>query len=397
MAGIGLLHGDDGDAVAAPLGRQPEIHDLGELALQQRDEYLVQRLAEDGRLVRRAARIGAEIDRLFPHRDGGDGEDGERLDGIVVAGVVAVGAFVGVVVEAHVAFQHDFGGGGHLDRLRLAVDKLHLLSAQQTGEMILAQGVRHGRHRAENRAGVRAQHRRRRERLGLLVLPALVMLRPAAMLEPAHDKLVPAQLLHPVDAEIVVVLALARRPARDDERPGDQRPGLVGPAGLDGQTVEVDIVARQHHFLTRCLAPHQPAPALRLHRQDGLGQRDQVQRLAQAPGRLGLLEIGEQFAHLAQIVTRAPLLAAQRHPARHPLDRAEQVDQHRHLARSPVLVGHVLEQKRRAARMERTLVDLRDLPVHRHRLGDAHQVAVRLQPIEEVAQRGIGGHGGSLR
>ena len=35
----------------------------------------------------------------------------------------------------------------------------------------------------------------------------------------------------------------ALRAARDDEAPGDQRPGVAGPAGLDRQRAEVDVVA----------------------------------------------------------------------------------------------------------------------------------------------------------
>ena len=46
VAGIGLLHRHHGDAVGAALRRQPEIDDLGELLAQQRDEDLVQRLAQ---------------------------------------------------------------------------------------------------------------------------------------------------------------------------------------------------------------------------------------------------------------------------------------------------------------------------------------------------------------
>ena len=46
VAGIGLADRDDRDAVGAALGRQPEIDDLGELLLKERDEHLVQRFAE---------------------------------------------------------------------------------------------------------------------------------------------------------------------------------------------------------------------------------------------------------------------------------------------------------------------------------------------------------------
>ena len=94
VAGIGLLHRDDGDAIGAALGRQPEIDDLGELLLEQRNEHLVQRLAQHRGLVGRPAGEGREIDRVAPHGDRAHREDRELLDRVVVAGVVAVGAFV---------------------------------------------------------------------------------------------------------------------------------------------------------------------------------------------------------------------------------------------------------------------------------------------------------------
>ena len=166
VAGIGFADRHDGDAVGAALGRQPEIDDLRELLLQQRDEHLVQRLAEDRRLVRRPAGEGREIDRVAPHRDRREAEHREALDRVVVAGVVAIGAFVAIFVERDMAFEHDLGLGRHLQRHGLAIDELDLAAAQQAGELVFRQGVGNRRHRGEDRAGIGADHRRRRQRLG---------------------------------------------------------------------------------------------------------------------------------------------------------------------------------------------------------------------------------------
>ena len=51
-------------AVAAALGRQVEVHDFGKLALQQRDEQLVQCQAQHGGLVGRFAGVGAVVDGI---------------------------------------------------------------------------------------------------------------------------------------------------------------------------------------------------------------------------------------------------------------------------------------------------------------------------------------------
>src|SRR5215471_6612443 len=96
--------------------------------------------------------------------------------------------------------------------------------------------------------------RRRRQRVAAFLTPALMMLRPAAMLEPAHQRRVRARHLHAVDTEIEVVLATVPRTFCDDQRPGDERRGLARPAGLDRKHGEVDLRAPQDDLLAwrRC-------------------------------------------------------------------------------------------------------------------------------------------------
>ena len=75
--------------------------------------------------------------------------------------------------------------------------------------MIFAQVIRHGRHSGEDCAGVRPKNRSGRQGFGLFAFPPTMMLRAAPVFQPAHDQLVLTELLHPIDAEIVVIFALA--------------------------------------------------------------------------------------------------------------------------------------------------------------------------------------------
>jgi hypothetical protein len=218
------------------------------------------------------------------------------------------------------------------------------------------------------------------EGLGALALPAPVVLGAATVLEPAHQRLVPADDLQAVDAEVVVVLLARAGAFRDDQRPGDERRRLAGPAGLDRQAAEIDVGALQHDLLARG-----DADGLRLHRHDGLHQRQQLQRLAPAAGRLRLLQEGERLADGAQLVRLAI------HAPGDALDGAEEVDQHGHVV-APSIMHDVLEQHGRAALGEQPGLDLRHLQHRRHRRLDPHQALLALEPVDEVAQGGVG-HG----
>ncbi len=217
------------------------------------------------------------------------------------------------------AFEHDLGLGRHLERHGLAIDEVDPPAAQQTGELVLRQGVRHRRHRGDDRAGVGADHRGGGQRLALRLRPAPVMLRAAAMPEPAHQRRVAAGHLHAVDAEVERILPRRARPLGHDQRPGDQRRRLARPAGLDRQRREVDLAAAQHDLLAR-----RRANRARPHRHHGLQQRQHVERLAPAAGRLRLFQKREGLADFAQLAGFAV------HAPGDPLDRAEQIDQHRH-------------------------------------------------------------------
>ena len=272
MARIGLLHRDHSDPIATALGRQPKIDDLGELLAQERDKDLVQGLAQHARLVWGAPRKGGQIDRLAPHGDGADLKDRERLDRIIIAGMVAVRALVGIVIEQHMTLNDDLGLGGDHQGHGLGRDQLGLGPAQETGELIFGQGIGNRRHSRQDGARISSQNRAGRQGLALAGLfPATVMLRPAPVGQPAHDGAVLAQNLHPIDAQIEVILAVLARTLGDNQRPCDQGGRLARPAGLDRQLGQVDLIAGPDDLLNRGLLDH-----LGPHRHDGLDQRQHV-------------------------------------------------------------------------------------------------------------------------
>ena len=56
---------------------------------------------------------------------------GKFLDRIVIAGVVAIGAFVAIIAQRDFALDHDLGFGGHLQRLGHATAQLDPFAAQK--------------------------------------------------------------------------------------------------------------------------------------------------------------------------------------------------------------------------------------------------------------------------
>ena len=189
------------------------------------------------------------------------------------------------------------------------------------------------------------------------------------MRQPAHDHPVAADHLLAIDAQILPPLL---RAAGDSQAPGDQRSGVARPAGLHRQAREVDILAFPHDLLAwsrRAL--------LGRHVHDLHEHRARVlPRIAQAFGRLGLLEECQQLAHLAQAGDR--ILA---HAQRHPLRRTEKIGEN-----GNAVPGWVLEQQRGAALFEHTIADFRDFQARVSDDADALEFAAALQLRNEVAQ-----------
>ena len=191
VAGIALADADDRQPVAAALGRQVEVDDLGKLLLQDRHEHLVQRHAEHGRLVGRLAGVGGVVDRVAPVRHAVDLEHREPVLLVVVAGVVAERAFERVQVAADLlraarrarCVRVKPGGAGgmwpsstnsarrrhlqhHAGLADAAVGHLGAAAAQQAGELVFGQRVGHRRDGAEDRRRIGAQRHRDRKRAG---------------------------------------------------------------------------------------------------------------------------------------------------------------------------------------------------------------------------------------
>ncbi|MNM86701.1 hypothetical protein D3C81_988610 [compost metagenome] len=174
------------------------------------------------------------VDRFLPVGDALDGEHREAVHFVVVAGVVAVRAFRGHFARVDHAFQDDFGGGRYLQVAAPALDQFGAVAAQQAGEGVLGEGVRHRGHGAEDGGRVSAQGHGDRERLArVLLAPFAVVQGPATVAEPTHDDLVAADHLLAVDAQVLAVLV---RAAGDGEAPGDQRRHVARPAVLDRQS-----------------------------------------------------------------------------------------------------------------------------------------------------------------
>ncbi len=258
MAGIGFLDAHHRDAIGASFRRQPEIHDLGELLLQQRNEHFIQRLAQNAGLIRRPPGEGRKINRIAPHRDRGDVEHGKLLDRIVIARVVAIRAFIAIIGKRNLALDHDFGFRGHFQRLRNTIRQLHALPAQQPRKLIFRKRIRNRRHRGQNRSRIGADNSGGGQGHTLFLFPPRMMLRAAAMFQPAHQRLIFARHLKPIDAEIVIVLPLVARPLGHNQRPGDERRRLSRPAGLNRQFRKIDVIpapndllagGRSHSFL----------------------------------------------------------------------------------------------------------------------------------------------------
>ena len=123
------------------------------------------------------------------------------------------------------------------------------------------------------------------------------------------------------------------RAARDGQAPGDQRPGVAGPAGLDRQPAR-----GRHRRLPRRFPGRRRAHRFRRHVPDRLGEREQLAGVLEALGRLRLLQRGQQASDVAQRLQRgaiagpASLRLARRidtHAERDAPRRAEQVAEHR--------------------------------------------------------------------
>ena len=272
----------------------------------------------------------------------------------------------------------NLGAGRHLQLERpladAAVGDLGAAAAQQAGELVLRQGVGHRGDGAEDRGRVGAQRHDDRERPARVGAGEIAEVeRATAVRQPAHDHLAAADHLLPVDTQ---VLARARRrhrlrSTRDRQAPGDQRARIVGPAGLDRQARQVDVVAFEHDLLAR-RAAHRG----RLHVPHGLDHLQQPPGVLQAARRLGLLQAGQHPADVAQ-----PATSRCAHAQGHAFGGAEQVDQ------GGYLVTHwMFNQHRRPPCAQHAVSKRCHLKPRRHGLWHPTQLAEGFELGHEVAQ-----------
>jgi hypothetical protein len=76
---VGLADAHEDEVVEDAFGRQRDVHDLGEVHLEDGQEELHGRATDGEVFHRREADKGGRIDGVFAVRDGGDVEDGIRL------------------------------------------------------------------------------------------------------------------------------------------------------------------------------------------------------------------------------------------------------------------------------------------------------------------------------
>jgi len=233
-------------------------------------------------------------------RDAVDGEDRELGALVVITRVVAKRAFQSVLetagmlcVGTNVAFEHDFGKGGHTQFTAQRLDQFGAAAAQQTGKLVFTQTVGHGCHSAQNRGRVSPQRDTHRVGLaGVLLGVVPEVERAAAVRQPAHDDLVAGQHLLAVNTEVLPRLV---RTFRDDQAPGDERRHVARPAVLDGQLGQINVCAFPHQLLAG-----RAAQFFGSHAPQRFDQAAHAHQLLEALGRFGLLEAGQHMAKLAQ-------------------------------------------------------------------------------------------------
>ena len=117
-----------------------------------------------------------------------------------------------------------------------------------------------------------------------------------------------------------------------------------------------------------------------------LQQRQHVQRLAPAAGRLRLLQEGQRLADLAQLMRLAV------HAPGDPLDRAEQIDQHRHRVPAAGLAGTTFSNSTAGPPSASSRVWISVISRTGETGAATRTSRPALEPVDEVAQAGIG-HG----
>ncbi len=197
-------------------------------------------------------------------------------------------------------------------------------------------------------------------------LPVAEIQRAAAMGQPAHDDLVARQDLLAVDAQVLAVFPGA---FGDHQCPGDEGPGVAGPAGLNRQASEVNLIGVEDMLLAG-RALQQP----RRHIQHFPEYRQFLPGILHALRRFGFLEGCQQFADAAQGVDRV-----RAHARGDAFGGTEQVGQYRYVG-----APGVLEQQGGPAGAQGAVANLGDFEAGVDRVLDPPQLAAVFQLADEI-------------
>ncbi len=257
--------------------------------------------------------------------------------------------------------EDDLGVRRHLEVDGLRLDELDRLALEEAREHQLVDVLR--QRRARRVGGDRVEPERDRDRdtaVGGEVVSTAVLVQ-----LPVHEGRAAVDLLHPVHAHVA---AAVPRILRDHRGERDERRGIAGPAALDRQQAEIDVVARQHDLLAGAAGDR-----LRARVGDRLQLLEAAHLVHQPLRRLHLEHVLEPRGDVVEALDAE----AQAHA---PL-RAELVDQKR--VPCPL---RALEQERRPARLDGPVDDLRDLEVGVDLGGDANELTLALEQRDPLAQ-----------
>ena len=134
VAGIAFADRHDHEVVKDRLDGQIDVDNFWNGELHERQKNALDGLAHPGIFHGRLADDGGGVDGIAAMGDAGDVEDGIVVGQSVEAGVIAEGTLGAELVEADVAFEDNFRGGGDLQIDGLALDELDGLLAEEAGD-----------------------------------------------------------------------------------------------------------------------------------------------------------------------------------------------------------------------------------------------------------------------
>ena len=130
VARVALPDRHDHQIVEDAFGGHVHVHDFGQLFPHQGEENSLYGVAHPVVFHGRRADDGRDVDGVFAPCEAGNVERRELVLERIITGVVAERPFGADVVEVHVAFQHDFRVGGHLQVYGLAGHEFQRIAAQ---------------------------------------------------------------------------------------------------------------------------------------------------------------------------------------------------------------------------------------------------------------------------